>query len=176
VVTSIASNKDIETTSEHLCSPSNPNIGWIPTSVPEYKTASRTLTEEEIKKLTAPTHLSPLQQEFLRVHYKLYHLPFTVMLRLSKFGILPQRFLKLRNNMPPCVSCMFGKAHCCPWQGKRSAVDNNGTTNKTTDNIPKERCGKRQVIIHGGVLCGPILSEAGEEVLNLVWFHKKRGN
>ena len=166
VVTSIASDEDIETTSEHLRSPSNPDIGWIPTSVPEYKTASRTLTEEEIEKLTAPTHLSPLQQEFLSVHHKLYHLPFTIMLRLSKFGILPQRFLKLRNNMPPCVSCMFGKAHRRPWRGKRSAVavDNTATTRNATDNVPKEKHGTRQVVNHGGVLRGPTLSEPGEEV------------
>jgi hypothetical protein len=82
------------------------------------------------------------------------------MLRLSKFGILPQRFLKLQNDMPPCVSCIFGKAHQCPWRGKRSAVE----TRSTTDSLPKERCDKRQTISHDGVLRGPTLSWPGEEV------------
>jgi hypothetical protein len=61
VVTSIALNKDIRTTTEHLRSPSNPDIGWIPTSIPEYRSAGRTFTEDEIEDLTASTHLSPLQ-------------------------------------------------------------------------------------------------------------------
>ena len=157
VVTSLASEEDIKTTSTYLRSPSNPDIGWIPTSIPEYNSTSRTLSEEEIEKITSPTHLSPLQQEFLSVHYKLNHLPFAIMLRLSKFGFLPQRFLKLRNAMPPCVSCMFGKAHRRPWRGKRSAIGNN-------DNITGGRRGKRQLVNHGGVLRGPTLSQPGEEV------------
>ena len=164
VVTSIASEEDIETTSDHLRSPSNPDIGWIPTSVPEYRSTSKMLTEEEIKNLTSPTHLSPLQQEFLSVHYKMNHLPFTNMLRLSNFGILPRRFLKLRNDMPPCVSCMFGKAHRRPWRGKRSAVQLNSSPSDKSETVQAARREKRQTVTHGGFLRGPTLSEPGEEV------------
>ena len=74
--------EEIITTKEHLRSPSNPDIGWIPSSVPEYKQPGKTLSEEDIKKVTSPRHLSPLQQEFLSVHYKLSHLLFSIMLRL----------------------------------------------------------------------------------------------
>ena len=61
------------------------------------------------------------------MHHKLFHLPYTHMLRLAKFGILPKRFLKLRNDLPPCVSCMFGQAHRKPWRHKCSATKDGGT-------------------------------------------------
>ena len=59
--------------------------------------------------------------------------------------------------MPPCVSCMIGKAHRRPWRGKRSAIGNN-------DNITGGRRGKRQLVNNGGVLRGPTLSQPGKEV------------
>ena len=84
---------DIITTKENLRSPNNPDVGWIPSSVPEYKKSAKTLSEKDIEKINSPKHLSPLQQEFLSVHYKLNHLPFTIILRLSNMSILPRRFL-----------------------------------------------------------------------------------
>ena len=50
------------TTKEHLRSPSNPDIGWITESAPEYGQAAKFLLEEAIEKITSPTYLSPLQQ------------------------------------------------------------------------------------------------------------------
>ena len=121
------SNGDnIITTKEHLRSPRNPDVGWIPSSVPKYKQSAKTLSEEDIENITSPKHLSPLQQEFLSVYYKLNHLPFTIMLQLSNMSILPLRFLKLRNDLPPCVSCLFGKAHCRPWRHKSSSMSTGG--------------------------------------------------
>ena len=108
------SGEEITTTREHLRAPENPDISWIPSSVPEYRSTVNLLSQKDIEKLISPIHLSPLQQEFLSVHHKLFHLPYTTMLRLAKFGILPRRFLKLRNDLPPCVSCMFGQAHRKP--------------------------------------------------------------
>ena len=87
-----SNGKDITTTREHLRSPSNPGIGWIPSSAPEYNSATRCLTDEDVQMLCSPLHLSSLQQEFLSLHNKLFHLPFTTMLRLCKFGVLPTRF------------------------------------------------------------------------------------
>ena len=121
------SGEEITTTREYLRPPENPDIGWIPSSVPEYKTSVGLLSDKEIEKLASPVHLSPLQQEFLSMHHKLFHLPYTTMLRLAKFGILPRRFLKLRNDLPPCVSCMFGQAHRRPWRSKSSAKKQGGS-------------------------------------------------
>ena len=51
---------DIITTKEHIRSPNNPDVGWIPSSVPEYKKSAKTLSEKDIEKITSPKHLSPL--------------------------------------------------------------------------------------------------------------------
>ena len=135
-----ADGTEIQTTREHLRSPGNPDVGWIPSSAPEYNQSASQLTEEQVNNIISPSHLSPLQQEFLSLHCKLLHLPFSVMLRMSKIGILPRRFLKLRNNLPPCTSCLFGQAHRRPWQHKSSSSTS------------------------GGVLRGPAVSEPGQTV------------
>ena len=49
----IAANGDKHiTTREHLCSPDNPDIGWIPSTVPEYQSAAKELSEEDIESIT----------------------------------------------------------------------------------------------------------------------------
>ena len=122
IIVTNSNGDDIITTKEHLRSPNNPDVGWIPSSVPEYKQSAKTLSEKDIEKITSPKHLSPLQQEFLSFHYKLNHLPFTIVLRLSNISILPCRFLKLINDFPHCVSCLFGQAHRRPWRHKSSTT------------------------------------------------------
>ncbi len=67
-----------------------------------------------------PVKLSPLQEEFISLHKRLWHLPYAIMFRLCKAGFLPRKFLKLQNARPPCVSCMFGQAHRKPWRFKSS--------------------------------------------------------
>ena len=98
----------IETTKESLRSPTDPDIGWIPASIPEKEATASTLSEEDIKKISDPVTLSPLQEEFLALHERLWHLPFSVMFRLVKLGFLPLKFRKLKNKAPPCVSCLLG--------------------------------------------------------------------
>ena len=60
---------DIITTKKHLRSPNNPDVGWIPSSVPKYKQSAKTISEKDIEKIMSPKNLSPLQEEFLSVHY-----------------------------------------------------------------------------------------------------------
>ena len=55
-----SNDKEIITTHEHLRSPSTPDVGWIPSPVPEYGTAVKSLSDEEVEALCSPTHLSPL--------------------------------------------------------------------------------------------------------------------
>ena len=45
---------DIITTKEHLRLPNNTDVGWIPSSVPEYKQSAKTLSEEDISKSRRP--------------------------------------------------------------------------------------------------------------------------
>lgn len=80
------------TTAEYLRDPNNLDIGWIPTSIPGYRASADHLTDERLENISSPQHLSPLQQEFLSLHHRSFHLPFTVMLQLSKFDIFSAEF------------------------------------------------------------------------------------
>ena len=117
---------NIVTTKVNLLLPFNPDIGWIPEPAPEYGQAAKLLSGVAIEDITSPTHLSPLQQEFFSVNYKLNHITFTIMPWLAKMSILPCRFLKLSNDLPPCVSCLFGKAPIWPWRHKSLAKPSGG--------------------------------------------------
>ena len=64
IIVTNSNGDDFITTKEDLRSPNNPDVGLIPSSVPEYKQPAKTLSEEDIEKITSPKHLSPLQQEF----------------------------------------------------------------------------------------------------------------
>ena len=95
------------TTREHLNRPENPTITDLPRTTVEYRSTAEMLLEEELRKIANPVQLSPLQQEFLAMRRRLYHLPFAVMFRLAHFGILPKNYLLLKDKPPPRVSCMF---------------------------------------------------------------------
>jgi hypothetical protein len=123
----------LDTTKESLRAPEDPDIGWIPASVPEKRDAASNLSDEEISRMTNPTTLSPLQEEFLALHERLWHLPFPTMFRLVKLGFLPSKFRKLKNKAPPCVSCLFGQAHRKPWRFKKTKLG--GTTSLRGDDI-----------------------------------------
>ena len=110
--------KLITATRESLRAPDAPDIGWIPSTVPERRDAASDLSEKEIQQLSNPVSLSPLQEEFLALHECLWYLPFSVMFRLGKIGFLPKKFAKLNNKAPPCVSCLFDQAHRKPWRFK----------------------------------------------------------
>ena len=45
------SNEIIEATRESLRNPDAPDIGWIPTSIPDKTTASTTLSDEQLKSI-----------------------------------------------------------------------------------------------------------------------------
>lgn len=59
-----------------------------------------------------PASLSPAEQEFLDLHHRLFHLPFSVMFRLARAGNWP----------PKCTSCLFGTQHRSPWRTKSSCL------------------------------------------------------
>ena len=69
----------IEATKEYLRAPYDPDIGWIPTTVPEKTDAASNISEDDLDKMTNPVTLSPLQEELLDLHERFWHLPFTVM-------------------------------------------------------------------------------------------------
>ena len=68
------------------------------------------------------------------------------MLRLCKLGVLPKRFLKLRDNLSPCASCMFGQAHRRPWRNKTSASTVGGTIRNPKSPVPGEKACTDQLV------------------------------
>ena len=49
---------DIIATKENIRTPSNPDVGWTPSSVTEYKQSAKTLSEEDIEKHVAQTFVT----------------------------------------------------------------------------------------------------------------------
>jgi hypothetical protein len=111
---------ELYVTREFLNRPENPEICDLPRTTVEYRDTANMLSEEDIRKLANPPRLSPLQQEFLHMHNRLFHLPYTIMFRLSQLGVLPKYYLNLKETPPPCASCMFGTAHRRPWRFKKA--------------------------------------------------------
>ena len=73
-----------------------------------------------------PKTLDP-QDELLRWHYRLGHLPFDRVKQLAHAGQLPKRMLNCP--APFCAACQYGKMTKRPWRVKG---DNKGTTKTAT--------------------------------------------
>ena len=63
------------------------------------------------------------------------------MLWIAKTSILIRRFPKLRNDLPPCVSCIFEKARCRTWRHKSSAKSYGGVLRSSDINKPGQQVG-----------------------------------
>ena len=83
-------DKLIEKSKESLCAPDEPDIGWTTSTVPDKREAVADLSEKEIKQLSNPVSLSPLQEDFVAMHERLWHFPFSVMFCLVKIGFVPR--------------------------------------------------------------------------------------
>ena len=68
------------------------------------------------------------------------------MLQLAKISILHCRFLKLRNDFPPCVSCLFGQDHRRPWRHKLSAKSAGGVLRSLDINKPRQQVGTYHIV------------------------------
>ena len=100
------------------------------------------LTTEYIAALACPQELLTLQQEFLYLHNRLYHMHNHWLLKLPKERVIPHRLAALKEKLPICASCRFGQAHKRPWwtKGKhtnpiRSKYDVNPGDCVSTDQI-----------------------------------------
>ena len=111
-----------------------PYFANIPKTPLDYKKEVGTgLPLPEAQALARPTALSPVQQELMSWHHRLYHLPFRHIFRLAILGILPKRLLECRAKPPMCVACHFGQAHCCTWRVKGKK---NGSILRPEQTIP----------------------------------------
>jgi hypothetical protein len=68
------------------------------------------ITKEEAEALARPIFLTPVQQELMDWHHRLYHLSIPKILCLTEKGYLPKGLLKCKGSLPICVACQFGTA------------------------------------------------------------------
>ena len=69
-----------------------PSFSNLPETPLDYQDeVGRGITQEEAQRLARPTILSPIQQELLSWHHRLYHLKFKRIFTLARLGILPKR-------------------------------------------------------------------------------------
>ena len=61
-------------------------------------------------------------------------------------SFLPRRFLKLRNYLPPCVSCLFGQSHRWPWRHKSSVKSTGGVLRGSDITKPGQQVGTDQIV------------------------------
>ncbi|KAL7526547.1 hypothetical protein ACHAXR_003319, partial [Thalassiosira sp. AJA248-18] len=107
------------TDDSHLRLMHQPDLSNIPSTPLDYcKEVGKSLSREELQELAYPRMLSPLQQELMSWHYRLYHLPFWRIFQYAERGYLPKSLLKCQFKPPICISCQFGQAHRRPWRTK----------------------------------------------------------
>ena len=81
-------------------------------------------------------------------------------------SILPHRFLKLRNDLPPCVSCLFGQAHCRPWRHKSSTTSTGGVLRSSDITKPGQQVGKCHIVL---AQPGLVPQEKGQMTRASIW-------
>ena len=83
---------------------------------------------------------------------------------MVKFGLLPRRFLKLRNDLPPCTSCLFGQSHRKPWRYKGSATG--GVLRGFNITEPGQRVSTDQIV---SAQPGLVPQEKGQLTRSRIW-------
>ena len=113
-----------------------------------------------------PISLSLAEQEFLEMHHRLLHLPYSIMFCISKPGILPTYFLRLKYKPPPCASCLFGMQHCSNWRFKSSKHGKDSVLRKEDLSEPGQCVGVNQII---SAQPGLIPQEKGDLTRGRIW-------
>ena len=88
----------------------------IPRSLAE-TIAHRLQDEPELGLPKVQEKLTPDQQELLRWHIRLGHLPFRSLKVFAELGLIPRRLSKV-DVVPLCASCTVANAHKRPWRTK----------------------------------------------------------
>ena len=131
-------NKNSATkTCNHLRSPFQPYIAPVPVTQDDFKKDCEPLSTAHLSDLARPQSLSYEQQEIMSYHLRFGHLPFFILCRIAKIGLIPKRLTKLKDVLPRCPECLFVQAHYCPWHCKRTKDDKTSSIRKDSDNAPR---------------------------------------
>ena len=80
----------------YLSRPDNSDVASLPTTLPEVQEAAKQLSDQELISILKTRSLNPAEQEFIDMHHQLFHLKYSIMFQLSKAGLLPKHFLRLK--------------------------------------------------------------------------------
>ncbi len=80
----------------------------------------RKLTCQQLEQVPNSQKLDNNQRELMEIHYKMNHLPLPALITLAEKGKINRTFVKLKDCLPTCMSCIFGQAHRKPWRSKGS--------------------------------------------------------
>jgi hypothetical protein len=103
-----------------LCSLDAPDISTVPLSAEQYAIELPKFTHQQLEQISNPQTMDNNQCELMEIHYKMNHLPLLALVTLAEKGKVNKKFVKLRDCLPICMSCIFGQAHCKPWYPKGS--------------------------------------------------------
>ncbi|KAL7528961.1 hypothetical protein ACHAXR_004541, partial [Thalassiosira sp. AJA248-18] len=124
-----------------------PDLSNIPITPLDYQkevgTVGTGISSEEAQALARPRILTPIQQELMDWHHRLYHLSFIKIFCLAELGHLPKRLLDCKSKKPLCVACQFGTAHRRPWRVKGKA---SGSIRKKNQKIPGDGVSMDQIV------------------------------
>ncbi len=109
-----------------------PDIATIPVTVEQYAVELSKLTHPQLEQISNPQTLDNDQRRLMNLHYKMNHLPLPAMITLGVKEKINKKLVKFKNWLPICMSCIFGMAHCKPWQHKGS----HRAIQKETNNAP----------------------------------------
>ena len=68
----------------------------------------------------------------MKLHCKMNHVPFPTSIRMAESGRIKRSLAKLKDRVPTCMSCVFGRAHRRPWRNKGAP----GTIRKDSETEP----------------------------------------
>jgi hypothetical protein len=82
--------------------------------VEQYAIELPKLTRQQLEQISNPQTLDNNQCELMEIHYKMNHLLLSTLITLAEKGKINRKFVKLKDCLPTCMSCIFGQAHRKP--------------------------------------------------------------
>ena len=64
---------------EYLSRPENLDVASLPTTLPKVQYAAKQLSDQDLTFILHPRYLNPAEQEFIDMHHRLFHLPYSIM-------------------------------------------------------------------------------------------------
>jgi hypothetical protein len=88
------------------------NLSDLVRNTPGFKVRPEAIIDEDLERNSCQNP----QTEMLRWHYRLGHMSFQIIKRMTELGILPKKLAQV--TPPKCAGCLFGTMTKKPWRNK----------------------------------------------------------